>query len=70
MSSSTRHKLRLRRAILGGCAFVGMSMINCSSSTCPAGRQGETGACLAPVSRANATTADDQDASERDIDAG
>jgi hypothetical protein len=43
--------------------LIGVALASCSSSTCPAGRKGDTGPCLAePATLHNGATADDPDA--------
>jgi hypothetical protein len=59
------------RAACLGVGLLYLVMTACSSSTCPAGRVGGTGACISDESASmqNATTAHD-DAGGSDLDAG
>jgi hypothetical protein len=62
MSERSAHPRRGRVYwLLGG--LMGIALAGCSSSTCPAGRKGDTGPCLAaPATLRNGATADDADA--------
>jgi hypothetical protein len=64
MSERSSHP-RIRR-VFGKlvCGLIGAALfVGCSSSTCPAGRKGDTGPCLAePATMRNGATAEDADA--------